>query len=245
MPDEVVVADDGSGKETEKVIEYYRTLFPFPLKHVWQEDEGFRASRIRNKAIDQCSGEYIVQIDGDTVLHPEFIKDHKRYAEPNVFVSGSRVQVGPEATARAIKSGKFQFSPFSFDIKNRLNALHFPLFNVRAPKRNEPKEVLIYKIRGCNMGFWKRDLVDVNGYDENFEGWGREDSELVWRLLSKGCYLKNIKMAAVQYHLHHAINSRTNLDENHARMLKRMHSAGFFAENGILKASLYILPSIV
>ncbi len=245
MPDEVVIADDGSGKETLKLIQYYSTLFPFAVKHVWQEDEGFRASKIRNKAIDQCANEYIIQIDGDTILHPAFIADHVRLAEPNCFLSGSRVQVGPKATARALQSGKFRFNSFSFDVKNRLNAIHFPLYNLGAAKRNTPKEVLIYKIRGCNMSFWKRDLVDVNGYDEDFEGWGREDSELVWRLLSKGCYLKNIKFAAVQYHLHHAINSRSKLEENHARMLERMLSSSYFTANGILKAGLCMFPSIV
>ncbi|MFW5755209.1 MAG: glycosyltransferase, partial [Tangfeifania sp.] len=48
IPHEVIIADDGSGPETAKLIAKYRNVFPCKLKHVWQEDNGFRAAKIRN-----------------------------------------------------------------------------------------------------------------------------------------------------------------------------------------------------
>ncbi|ADQ16410.1 glycosyltransferase family 2 protein [Leadbetterella byssophila] len=244
-PLEVVIADDGSGPETREVITEFRDILDIPIKHVWQEDRGFRASRIRNLAIKECEAEYIIQIDGDTLLHPRFIEDHHSLALDNHFISGSRVLVGESATHEAIKSGKFTFSPISRGIKNRLNALHFPELGSRYSVNGLPPEELIYKIRGCNMSFWKRDLLAINGYDENFEGWGREDSELVWRLLVKGCFLRQVKLAAIQYHLHHKPNSRNHFQENHLRLLEVMASATYYAENGIFKEEFDTIPSIV
>ncbi len=236
LPDEVVIADDGSGRETAALLEKYEKQFPVPLQHVWHEDRGFRASEIRNKAIARCSGEYIIQIDGDTVLHSSFVQDHKNLAEQNCFISGSRVLVGKEATGRAIQGKSIKFSPFSKNIINRMNAVHLPFFNrFSAPKRT-PVEKLIWKIRGCNMSFWRKDLLEVNGYDADFVGWGREDSELVFRLLKKGCYLKRIKMAAIQYHLDHKENSRSQLSANHLLMERSMSEGGYVARNGIVKA---------
>lgn len=236
LPAEVVIADDGSGNDTAALLEEYRGLLPVPLHHVWHEDKGFRASEIRNKAIARCSCEYIIQIDGDTVLHPSFVKDHIALAEENCFLSGSRVLVGKEATERAIQSKRTKFSPFSEDIINRMNAVRLPAFNFFSTPKREPLEKLIWKIRGCNMSFWREDLLAVNGYDEDFVGWGREDSELVLRLLKKGCYLKRVKMAAIQYHLYHKENSRSQLSANHLLMEKSMAKDTFMAGNGIVKA---------
>jgi hypothetical protein len=93
----------------------------------------------------------------------------------------------------------------------------------------------MYKIRGCNMSFWKEDIMAVNGYDENFSGWGREDSELVLRLLKKGVYLKTIKLAAIQYHLHHKENDRMNFEKNHEIMMESLNRSDYVAKKGIIK----------
>lgn len=90
LPDEVLIADDGSREETKKVVEKFQKQLPVPMIHVWHEDNGFRLTVIRNKAIAKASKDYIIQIDGDIILNRHFIKDHKRFARKNSFVSGSR-----------------------------------------------------------------------------------------------------------------------------------------------------------
>jgi glycosyltransferase involved in cell wall biosynthesis len=103
FPNEIIIADDGSKIETTNLINYYKKISNIPIIHIWQEDLGFRASEVRNKAIKECNYEYIIQIDGDTVLHKDFIKDHKNLATKNCFISGSRVLVGKETTAKKLK----------------------------------------------------------------------------------------------------------------------------------------------
>ena len=91
MPDEVVIADDGSTEETKKLIDRYAEKMPVPVIWVWQEDKGFRRTSILNKAIAKATGDYIIQVDGDVVLSSHFVEDHIEMAQKGCFVCGSRV----------------------------------------------------------------------------------------------------------------------------------------------------------
>src|SRR5690606_36898742 len=93
MPDEILVADDGSGKETTNLIENFRVETNIPLKHIWHEDEGFRRTFILNKAIAASESDYIIQIDGDCIMHKNFVEDHIKSTSENTFLFGSRVNI--------------------------------------------------------------------------------------------------------------------------------------------------------
>src|ERR1044071_7810035 len=81
MPDEILIADDGSGYSTKLLIDSYRNKFKVPLKHFWHRDNGFQKTLIMNQAIAGTDCDYIVQVDGDIVLNTHFIEDHKKVAE--------------------------------------------------------------------------------------------------------------------------------------------------------------------
>ena len=235
FPDEIIIADDGSKEPTRELINIWKEKSKVPIVHIWHEDKGFRLSEIRNKAIAQSKYEYIIQVDGDVVLHKDFVKDHKRFAQENCFITGSRTLLSPEITKEAFRKEKINFGVFTKGIKNRFNALRFPLFNCFSKPENSPMEKMTTRIRGCNMSFWKQDLLDVNGYDEDFVGWGREDSDIVIRLIKKGCYRKKIKLAALQFHLYHKENSKDNLEANHKLMERALSDDSYFVKNGIVK----------
>ncbi len=76
LPDEILIADDGSGEATKQAVERFKSISKVPIHHIWHPDEGFRLSVIRNKAIEAAQSEYIIQIDGDILLDPHFISDH-------------------------------------------------------------------------------------------------------------------------------------------------------------------------
>ncbi len=229
-PGEVLVADDGSGAETRRVIESFQRGFPFHLVHVWQPDEGFRAGQIRNKAVAAASGEYVVQIDGDVVLHPEFIRDHLAAARPGRFVGGSRVVLGPEATRRLL-DGSPRPGPFSRDVRNRLNALRSPALGRRLAALLSPRS--LRSVRGCNMSYWRSDFLTVNGYDEEYVGWGREDTDLVVRFHLHGLARTWFKLRGVAYHLHHGDNSRVRLPANDELLRRAMSNASARCERGV------------
>lgn len=220
-PEEVLVADDGSGEPTRRVVEAFQRDFPVPLRHVWQPDDGFRAGQIRNKAVATATGVYVIQIDGDMVLHPSFVDDHLAAAQPGRFIGGSRVILGPEATRRFLRGG----SPPRFlspDVRNRLNAVRAPLLGRALARVSRPRS--LRSIRGCNMSYWRADFLAVNGYDEEFVGWGREDTDLVVRFQRHGLDRTFFKLQGVAYHLYHPENSRALLDRND-ELLRRAAAA--------------------
>lgn len=211
LPDEIIIADDGSKEETLNFINSIRKRTTIPIVHVWQEDKGFRAAEIHNKAIVKTSKEYIIQVDGDVILHKDFIKDHIRFAQIGSFVSGSRVTVEKEMTDKLLKIQDFNLSLCSKGIHNRLNGIHLPFLSFLQEKYRR-KDILY--VRGCNMAFWREDLLKVNGYNEEMTGWGREDNELASRLINAGIEKRIIKFAGIVYHLHHSLRPRTNLNKN-------------------------------
>lgn len=202
LPDEVIVGDDGSGDDTRRLIDRLRPTFPVPLVHVWQEDDGFRLARIRNKAIAAATGDYIIQIDGDIMLHPDFVADHVAVARRGAFVKGSRVRLSPEFTAELCASGiprRPRF--FSRDIlKDREKAVRLPLIGrllTGCYKHNGVSGI------GCNMAFWRDDALAINGYDEAFVGWGGEDNDFCRRLHAAGVEGIKLFRIGICYHLWH------------------------------------------
>lgn len=235
-PDEVLIADDGSREDTGKLISGFQAAFPVPVKHIWHEDNGFQLSKIRNKAIAQCESDYIIQIDGDIIMEQHFIEDHIRFARRNSVVVGSRSALSEAYTrtllAKSELPGKKELDRNS---NNYLNSRRIPFLTpllsyYRTSGRNK------YYAKGCNMAFWLEDMLAINGYDESFVGWGREDSDLIVRLLSKGCFLRRLKMSGVQYHIYHKENDRYNEGANDLLMKKRIEEGSYFADNGIMKS---------
>jgi glycosyltransferase involved in cell wall biosynthesis len=217
LPKEVIIGDDGSGPETRTLIEQWEQRFTIPLVHVWQPDEGFKLAQIRNKSFAKATGQYIVQIDGDLVLHPGFIADHARFARTGCFVTGARSLINPPATQQLIQAGRIDEELIHQSLTKKYNALHLPLLgwlNYFVARRNLVKYVL-----GANMAFFKQDLLLVNGYNETFTGWGKEDNDLAIRLCNAGLALHSVKFAAVIYHLYHKEADRHNISLNEG-MLK-------------------------
>lgn len=206
MPDEIIIADDGSGMETRKLIEEYKNNFPVPLKHAWHKDDGFRKTLILNKAVKLSSFDYIIQIDGDVILNKFFIKDHLASAEGKAFIRGTRALLTAEKSAQVIRTRNSSLSAFDKGIIHRYNA--FRCFFLR--KIASRKELSSKSVRGSNLSFWKSDFIKVNGYNNELTGWGHEDEELAARFVNNGIKKKIIKLCAVQYHLFHPQQSREN-----------------------------------
>ncbi|MDR1879956.1 MAG: glycosyltransferase family 2 protein [Tannerellaceae bacterium] len=229
LPCEILVADDGSRDDTRRLIDGMREISPVPIVHVWHEDTGFRLAGIRNKAIAQASGDYIIQIDGDIVMKRYFISDHLDLAERGYFICGSRVRLSPRSTQRLLEKGseigRFQ----EFNINNLRSKIIRHYLADRYAKGN------IMRLRGCNMSFWREDLIAINGYNEQFTSWGHEDAELAYRLFFSGIQKRYLKMGGVAYHLDHPFNSREKEREHFSIVEQLKEAKTSWVEDGIDK----------
>jgi len=232
MPDEIIIADDGSDERTKKLVTDYKTRFGVPLKHVWHEDDGFRKSLILNKAVKQIESEYIIQIDGDIIIHPKFVNDHLNTAENGHFVQGSRAMITEQKSEEIIKTKQINFSFLTEGLYSRFNAIRFPL--LAGIFKLDPSNP--FHIKGCNLAFWKKDFIAINGYYNGFEGWGAEDYEFGARLLHLGVKRKRLKMLALGFHIFHPINSRANTGPNDKIYRKTLTDKATYASDGYLQA---------
>jgi len=235
MPYEIIIADDGSKNDTKELIDRYRKIFKVPLIHVWHEDKGFRLSIIRNKAISKAQGNYIIQIDGDTILHKDFVKDHENFARKGQFISGSRVLLSEAYSKKIIENGNFKFNIFSKPVNNKHYHLRLPFLAKKLAKPSREVPFVIRTVRGCNMSFWKKDLLEVNGYNEDMIGWGREDSEISARLIHLGLSKINLKFSGIQYHIYHPENAKTSLNINDQILEETIRKQKISISNGIDK----------
>ena len=228
-PDELIVADDGSTDETARVVREFSASAPFKVQHVWHEDTGFRLAEIRNKAIAASTADYIVFSDGDCIPHPCFIEDHGRAIRSGCFVTGKRMLL------RKNLSRDFVWSGIADSIKSCLQReLTGGHHLIRLPWLIRGKKGF-KGLRGCNIAVFRADLLEVNGFNEQIVGWGREDSELVVRLLALGRKRLELPFSAMVFHLWHPENSRGSLADND-RLLESVVSSGISrCEYGILK----------
>ena len=219
---EVIVADDGSGEATAKLVDAWKAKFGRRLDHVWQADRGFRAAEIRNRAILAARGTYCVFLDGDCIVRPDFIATHRRLAEAGWFVTGNRVLLSAELTTEVLRE---KLNPESWGFGrwfaerwrggvNRLSALlHLPLGPLRRVRQR-----VWQGARSCNLAIWRTDLDCIDGFDADYSGWGKEDSDIIVRLLHAGVRRKDGTFATGVLHLWHRDADRSQLSENERKL---------------------------
>lgn len=239
---EVLVADDGSGVETRDLIVKFQQDFPFKLLHIWHEDTGFRLAAIRNLATSKSSGEYLIFIDGDCLIAPDFILNQMELAEKGYFVGGNRVLLGESYTKSALSNKLINIVNTSIisSILARLSGKTnkwLPALRLNPSASWRKKYAQNWRRpKGCNMALWRQDCLTVNGFDEGFAGWGHEDADFLVRLLHAGIQIKDGRFAAPVYHLWHKVNDRSNEAENLVRLMERVNNKGFIrAEDGVDK----------
>ena len=217
---EIIIGDDGSRPDTARAIE--EVMGPSAIRwcHVRHEDVGIRQARVKNLAVKYSRSEYLIFIDHDVVLHPDFVSDHLHMSEKGVFLQGKRCFLGEGQTKDMFTRGIFSPSFFSPHLKNRKNAIRNLLLGRILSRRKKFQRVL----RGCNLSMSREDFLRVDGYDEVFDQlWGREDSDICYRLFHNNVRVKNLWFSGLQYHLHHKVTKargKDRLDEELDQILQ-------------------------
>jgi glycosyltransferase involved in cell wall biosynthesis len=246
LPSEVLIADDGSSSETRDVVqEIQRSLHDiFPIKHVWQEDIGFRKPKILNEAVRQATGDYLVFIDGDCMAHRHFIRAHVEQSDPAAILGGKRVEIGRHLTEQLLKEGTVLNS---FNVRLILDSLAGNSRKVEEAIqiKNPLLRRLMHRdqinddgIWGCNFSLYRNLFMEINGCDEDFLDGSLEDNDLGIRVLNRGKKVKSVRGLANVFHLWHPSSWSFEGDKyryNHQIIKRRIELKERFCNNGIKK----------
>jgi glycosyltransferase involved in cell wall biosynthesis len=230
-PWEIILADDGSSAPTRELIESFARRHPVPVRLVWQPHEGFRVARLRNLAIAASSADYLVFVDGDMLLHPEFVADHLRCARRGFYTQGVRALADAGLTARLMDTGGRFPGPLApgLGALRRAYLLHLPA--LAALCRRIANRFIA--IKSCNLAAWRAELLRVNGFNEDIVGWGPEDKELCARLEHAGVRRQTLIFGGIACHLHHPPAARDALPANLSILAATRATRRVRAEHGI------------
>jgi glycosyltransferase involved in cell wall biosynthesis len=237
-PDEIVIADDGSGTMTHEVIAAFAARSRIPVRPVHQPHAGFRVARLRNLAIAATMAApapdapaYLVFVDGDMMMHPEFIADHERIARPGWFTQGVRAHADAALTQTLLDNPATPLGPLTPGLGGLRRA-----YLLRSPAAATLSRRLangFVAVKSCNFAAWRADLVRVNGFNEAFEGWGPEDKELALRLEHAGVRRQTLLFGGIATHLHHPAASRAALPANLALLEQTRRQRLIRCEKGL------------
>lgn len=205
IPDQVIVSDDGSSQETVGLVNQW--MKNLQLGYVWQPNLGFRAARSRNLGVCKVDAEYLICIDGDCLLPPNFVENHLRLAKPGYMVAGGRHLLSESDTCAMLCGAGSIESAF----------WHWKFRSVPLGPFRDLTPIAWETVRTSNLSVYLRDATEVYGFDESYVGWGREDSDFVVRLMRHGIKVRSGRLAACVAHLHHAERPRDQLSENDTR----------------------------
>lgn len=244
---EVLVADDGSTPDTAELVKQYEARATFPIHHVWQEDIGFRAAAIRNRALAVTRADYIIFTDGDCIPPADFIAQQRRLAEPGCFLSGNRLLLSQTLTEQVLKE---KLPVHQWNLRDWLKAYrqgHIARLQplLRLPNFSWLRKLAPRRWQGaktCNLSAFRDDLLKVNGLDESYTGWGQEDSDLVVRLIRAGVFNKSARFSAPVLHLWHKENDRSHLEENKCRLQQVLNATHIRAVKGVDQYGPEITP---
>jgi glycosyltransferase involved in cell wall biosynthesis len=229
LPNEIIIADDGSRDETKALIEIFQKKFPIPLIHIWHEDLKNRKPKIMNMAIARAKHDYIIEIDGDIIMNKYFIEDHLTFAKKGHYLFGSRVNIQEKLLPNLFSKKIINFNLFTIGIKKRGRTIRIPFLMNFAKSVNKRSR----KLRGCNMSFWKDDFIKINGFNEGLVGWGIDDSEMIQRLHNIGIKGKRLKFAGIAYHIYHKEQSKSHIEINYEIERLTTEKKLTFIEKGI------------
>lgn len=238
---EIVIADDGSGAETQKVVDDFKSNSKLNIQHVWHPDEGYQKCTILNKAIIAAKSEYLIFTDGDCIPRKDFVEVHLKYSEPGYFLSGGTLRL-PMSLSRTITKEDV-INERAFNLKwLYANGLRRSFKSTKLFQRNWYARFLNWitptkaSWNGHNSSGWKADLFAINGFNETML-YGGQDRELGERLINYGIKSKQIRYSAICIHLEHGrpYKTKESIKRNKVIRAEVRKKKLFWRDEGISK----------
>ena len=241
---EILIADDGSKDETKFLIENYKKKSKLKITHIWHEDNGFQKTIILNKSIIYAKSDYLLFSDGDCIPRSDFVEKHISQREKKYFLSGGYFKL-PLSISEIISIDDIK-NQNCFDINwLKKNGLNLSIKNYKLTARGCTEKLLNRLTptkatwNGHNSSGWKKDILNVNGFDERMQ-YGGEDRELGERMLNLGIKSKQLRYSAVCVHLDHTRSyvKQEMIEKNNIIRKKVKQTKSVYTLHGIKKNSI-------
>lgn len=228
---EVILAEDDDAPQTRQFVHKRNAMDLFPVKHVFQEDIGFRKNRALNAALRIANAEAVVFLDADCIPHRHLLREYARRLEPKVALYGRRAMLSERLTAELLRDGDIERLSIRKLLLSGSRKVEDALYLPWLPGRRHSEA----GIWGCNWGILREHLVAVNGFDEDYVTWGvGEDADIEWRLQATGVALQSVKHKAITYHLHHGAHHEQAKVSGNLELCRMKKQAGkAFCLNGL------------
>ena len=238
QPDELIISDDGS---SEDIIEGIKDLIEqseFKVKFVEQEDKGFRLAKCRNNGAREATGDFLVFFDQDLLFSKHYLEAMVNAAKPNRFVVGNPIRLSKPQSESITKEMIIEgdYTPILTESQRKSMIAQYRKERLYSVLKTLKLRRLGPKLRGGISGFYKKDFIKVNGYDEKFLGWGNEDDDLCERFYAAGIKGHNPFVAEYGLHLYHKRfheGERVNR-QYQKRRVKEIHKHDFKCTDGYL-----------
>jgi len=230
QPHELVIADDGSTDDTPEIIRKYQQQADFPIIHAWLPFGGMpQLSRARNEATRRSTGDYLIYTDGDCIPGPAFVADHQHLAKPGYYTQGRRNFLTYKAFD-SFRGNETIWQLFQHWLTGGLMKLHLLAHIPGFASRSRGTK----GVRGCNIAAWRSDVDAINGWNEEFVGFWREDSEFITRLMRTGVKRQNALYSAVLFHMEHEkFFNQEDFDRNNA-IWEKSKTGPIYIPNGMM-----------
>lgn len=240
---EIIVSEDGEDASVSALIKKKNHK---NIKHLTQADNGWRKNAALNKSISNANGDYLVFIDGDCIPHRKFIETHLTLAERKKVLTGRRCNIGQKIGEQLrnkkleplhLESIGFYITNFTKLVKdsNTLEDAIYVTPHSFFARKILPKISKVRGILGCNFSCFKEDIIEINGFDEDYSApnFG-EDTDLHWRFNKIGIHIKSVRNMAILYHLRHPVK-KDAFEKNRQLMEEKIANGEFFPKNGLIK----------
>ncbi|MGR5128415.1 glycosyltransferase [Photobacterium swingsii] len=228
------IADDGSRPAVKALVDIYKEL-GLNIRHLWHEDKGYRRAKIINKAISSSNAEFIILTDNDCIPSRYFMADYMLELEHDKVIIGRRVDLYLPVS-NALRQNKLSLkeleNPIWLIYQSFIKGLKRPEMGIRVPSfiykqwNKKTREAI-----GANMAVSRTALLKVNGFDNDFQGYGFEETDLMWRLHKSGLTSKCVLGRCALYHLYHPVKQESN---ESLQLIESKKNAGIvYCKNGI------------
>ena len=191
---EVIIADDGSKDSPEELIPIFEEYFS--IKHVFQKDDGYRLSAVRNLGISAASHDQIIILDCDMLPIPTLVEAYMKWLHisQKVIVIGYRKFVCSDELTVEDLVENIEPAIMLPDVNSENVVITKgvgPTVDWREQIYSETNMLKDDKNAfrgycGGNVAFPKKMIDEIGGFDEDFNHWGGEDTEFGFRAEKQG-----------------------------------------------------------